>query len=80
MYHGKTNPPKASGRCDVCGGELVTRSDDRADVVRDRLRVYREQTRPLLEYYGSQSIVRTVDGTRSIPEVTASVLQALGRS
>ena len=52
-YHVKFNPPKAEGRDDVTGEPLVQRDDDREDTVKKRLEVYRSQTRPLVDYYGS---------------------------
>jgi adenylate kinase len=50
-YHVRFNPPKADGRDDVTGEELIQRDDDREDTVRKRLEVYHSQTRPLVDYY-----------------------------
>jgi adenylate kinase len=65
----------AEATCGRCGGTLVQRSDDREDVVRERLRVYARNTRPLLEFYGSRPTFRSVDGARA-PEAVAAALAA----
>jgi adenylate kinase len=80
MFHLRSNPPRVAGKCDACGSELVVRSDDRPEVVRDRLAVYHRETEPILGHYRARSIVRSVDGTGTIEEVAAAVLRALGRA
>ena len=60
-------------RCEKCGGELVLRSDDAEAVVRERLRVYAEATRPLVDYYSSRSTFRAIDGHQSQPAVAAAL-------
>ena len=50
MYHVKNNPPKVSGKCDKCGGELYTRDDDKPESIKHRLEVYRESTAPLIDF------------------------------
>jgi len=77
-YHTRYNPP-ASGKCDVCGGELVQRTDDTEAVVSKRLAVYMEQTAPLIAYYRQRGLLREVDGSKDIPEVTRAIGQVLGR-
>ena len=62
VYHAKSAPPKQSGKCDACGGELYQRSDDAAPVVRERLRVYREKTAPLVRFYEQRGLLTTIDG------------------
>lgn len=82
-YHLASRPPVRAGRCDRCGSDLVQRDDDREDVVRERLRVYREKTLPLVEYYSARGLLQTVDGDQPIDAVTASidaVLRRLGRA
>ena len=64
--------------CPKCGCEMVQRMDDREDTVRDRLRVYEEQTAPLIEYYGAQGILVNVDGMGSPEEVFAEIGKVLG--
>ena len=76
-YHVISNPPKAEGVCDACGANLTVRADDREEVVRDRLRVYHEQTEPLIAYYGKKGLVREVNGQDTIEETTRLTMQAL---
>ncbi len=77
-YHEVSNPPRVAGVCDVCGGVLVQRADDRPETVEKRLRVYMEQTEPLLEYYRNRRVLVEVDGERPIPDVTGQIETALG--
>jgi adenylate kinase len=65
-YHILFDPPKKEGVCDQCGGALIQRDDDKEETVRERLRVYREQTEPLIEYYQKKGILYNVDGTKDI--------------
>ena len=60
-FHVQYSPPRKSGLCDRCGGELYQRDDDREDVIAHRLEVYREQTAPLLDYYQHQEGFRKLD-------------------
>jgi adenylate kinase len=68
-YHIEFDPPKREGICDQDGSRLIQRDDDKPDVIRNRLRVYHEQTEPLVEYYDEQGLMRRIDGTRSPAEV-----------
>jgi adenylate kinase len=78
-YHVKFNPPKAEGRDDVTGEALVQRDDDKEATVRNRLEVYRKQTRPLVDYYGKLAGVkyRKISGLGSVDEITRRALAAL---
>jgi len=76
-YHVVNKPPKESGKCDKCGGELYQRSDDTAETVNKRLDVYEAQTQPLLDYYGKQGIVRDINGDQPINKVLEDILAAL---
>ena len=76
-YNSVTLPPKKKGICDVCGGELIQRADDKEETIRHRLSVYRAQTQPLIEYYRKKNIVYTDDGNKSVPEISAAVLELL---
>lgn len=78
-FHVASMPPRQAGVCDTCGGELVQRPDDREDVVRERLRVYRAQTAPLLELFVGRKIVREIDGEGSVEDVFARIRTAMGR-
>jgi adenylate kinase len=68
-YHVEFDPPKHEGVCDQDGSRLMRRDDDDPEVVRNRLRVYHEQTEPLVEYYDEQGVMRRIDGTRDATEV-----------
>lgn len=63
------SPPKVSGKCDNCGGELFLRDDDKPEVIQKRLDVYERQTEPLIEYYEEEGLLTLVDGIGSIEEV-----------
>ena len=76
LYHERNDPPKQPGICDVCGGELYQRDDDRPEVVRARL----EKQKPpadLIDYYRRAGVLREIDGERSLDEVTAALLEAI---
>lgn len=77
VYHVLYNPPKQVGVCDKCGGELYQRPDDTPEVVRRRLRVYNDQTAPLIARYEAAGLVVRVDGEKSPSEVTESVIEVL---
>src|SRR5947207_727320 len=68
-YHVEFDPPKREGVCDQDGSRLIQRDDDNPAVVQKRVRVYHEQTEPLVEYYDQKGILRRVDGTRGPAEV-----------
>ncbi len=80
VFHEKFNPPKAVGRCDNDGSELYQREDDKAETVSRRIRVYFEQTMPLIEYYRQKGVLLEIDGTQSIEQVSAALLAALPQS
>lgn len=69
VYNRHFSPPAKEGVCDKCGGELIQRPDDRAEVVQERLRVYHNQTKPLVEYYAKKGVLSHVDGTQSPDQV-----------
>jgi adenylate kinase len=68
-FHVDFDPPKVEGICDEDGSPLVQRDDDKPDVVRNRLRVFHEQTFPLVEFYESRGLLRRIDGTGSAAAV-----------
>jgi adenylate kinase len=68
-YHVEFDPPKHEGVCDQDGSRLIQRDDDKPDVIRNRLKVYHEQTEPLVEYYDEKGLMRRIDGTREATEV-----------
>ena len=77
MYHIAYEPPKKSGYCDKCGGTLYLRDDDREGVIRNRLRVYRDQTAPLKDYYNKSGILYRVDGMGKVEEVFSRIEKIL---
>ena len=82
-YHIKFNPPKTPGVCDKCGGRLCTRSDDKPDTIRERLRIYVRSTETLIEYYRKRGLLIEASATASPEEVesaTEEALQSLWRS
>lgn len=77
-YHDKFKQPETDGVCDKCGStEFIRRPDDNPDTVRNRLDVYHEQTKPLIDYYNKQDKVRVIDGEQPIEEVTKALEQAM---
>lgn len=78
MFHEKNQPPKEAGKCDHCGGELYQRDDDKAETIRERLRVYNSQTQPLIEYYNKKGLVRKVDGMGTIGEISERIKNVVG--
>ncbi|NYE49829.1 adenylate kinase [Spinactinospora alkalitolerans] len=77
VQHVVFDPPKTEGVCDVCGGELFQRDDDREETIRHRLDVYREQTAPLVSFYADEGRLVTIEATGSVEEVTERALAAL---
>ena len=77
-FHIVNIPPKTEGICDHCGGELQFRADDQPETVLKRLGVYHEQTQPLIEYYAKQGILKEIDGTKSVEDGFASIVEILG--
>jgi len=73
VYHVKYNPPKVEGACDLCGGSLVQRDDDREEVVKKRLEVYRKQTQPLIEFYQDRGIIYRLDAEKGVEELFEEV-------
>src|SRR5687768_4032918 len=69
VYHVESNPPKHEGVCDIDGSKLVQRDDDRPETVEKRLRVYHEQTEPIVDHYQEAGLLRRFDGTRPPTEV-----------
>ncbi|MFN3384341.1 MAG: adenylate kinase [Archaeoglobaceae archaeon] len=77
IYHLIYSPPKKEGVCDKCGGELYQRDDDKEETVRERFRVYKKNTEPLIDYYKRKGILYDVDGTKDIEGVKREVLEIL---
>ncbi len=77
-YHVVHVPPKKDGICDKCGSELILRDDDKAETVKNRLKVYHDQTQPLIDFYTEKGILKSVDGTKDMNDVFAAITAILG--
>lgn len=77
MYHERFTPPKQSGKCDNCAGELYQRSDDKLETVTARLEVYERSTAPLVNFYEKNGLLQTVDGTGEPQEVFRRITKVL---
>ena len=73
IYNVYFSPPKVANKCDKCGGALLHRSDDNEATVRSRLKVYEDQTSPLVAYYKAQGKLRTVRGVGSIADIFKNI-------
>lgn len=78
VYHILFSKPKKENHCDKCGSELVQRDDEKPEVVKKRLEVYRTQTEPLISYYKKKKLLANVDAYPDIPQVSKSVRHTLG--
>jgi adenylate kinase len=76
-YHVEFAPPEEEGVCDECGAELVQRDDDTEETVRERLRVYDENTQPVVEHYREEGVLAEVDGEQTPDEVFADVAEVV---
>jgi len=79
VYNLLLQKPRAEGRCDVCGGELYKRADDRPDVIRERLRVYQEETKKIRAHYQAKGVFYRVDGSGTVDEVFGRISGILDR-
>ena len=77
-YHIEHIPPKKEGICDVCGQPLVLRDDDKPETVLNRLKVYHDQTQPLIDFYTAKGVLKSVDGTTPMKDVFAAIVAILG--
>ncbi len=73
IYNLLSNPPQVAGKCDVCGGELYQRDDDRPEVIKNRYDVYMASTAPLIKFYQDRGILVSTDGRRPTDEVFAQI-------
>lgn len=79
IYNSLTLKPKKEGACDACGGELYQREDDKPEVIKERLDVYREKTEPLIEYYAKKGLLKNVrcDGLMTPPETVVEKMMKI---
>jgi adenylate kinase len=74
VYNIYFNPPKVEGICDICGGELVIREDDKEEKVRKRLEVFREQTMPIIDYYQKRNRkITKINGIGKLDEIKEKI-------
>jgi len=78
-YHIEHIPPKTEGVCDKCGQALVLRDDDKPETVLNRLKVYHDQTQPLIDFYTNKGVLHTVDGTVDMKDVFNAIVTVLER-
>ena len=76
-YHVQHNPCSEEGVCDTCKGDVVQRKDDHPDTIKERLRVYHDQTEPLIDYYEQKGKLAEIDGEQSIEAIVGLMLKAL---
>jgi len=79
VFHKKYNPPQVEGVCDFDGSDLYQREDDHPETVKNRIRVYEQQTRPLIEYYQERGILVEIDGNQPIDSVTSELLALVNK-
>ena len=77
-YHLQYAAPKKDGICDSCGESLILRDDDKPETVEKRLKVYHEQTQPLIDYYAQKNVLKEVDGTQGLEDVFRQIQAILG--
>jgi adenylate kinase len=80
VFHEKFNPPAVAGFCDEDGSELYQRDDDKPETVKNRIKVYQDQTAPLISYYQEKGLLVEIDGTKPIDTVTTDLLQAIEKA
>jgi adenylate kinase len=76
-YHMMFNPPKQEGVCNACGLELYQRDDDKEEVIRQRLAVYNEKTKPLIDYYDNVELLVNIDGAGSVDSVFTDICKIM---
>ena len=76
-FHLEFKPPQKEGICDICGKDLMHRSDDHEDKIRNRLKNYEDQTAPLVTYYEDQNVLQRVKAEGDIPEITKAIMAVI---
>lgn len=79
-YHIVYNPTKVEGKCDTCGADLILRDDDKPETVLNRLKVYHDQTQPLIDFYTKKGVIAEVDGTMDMQDVFQAIIAILGEN
>ena len=75
IFHVKNKPPKIKGICDYCGGELYQRTDETTETIKNRLRVYQEKTKPLIDYYRKKRLMANIDANYGYSEIDKVISQ-----
>lgn len=78
-YHVIFSPPLNLGMCDKCGSEIYQRDDDKEDTIEARLKVYEQETLPLVDYYGKKGLYRPVDGIGSVDAIAEAIVRAIDK-
>ncbi|MBN1915149.1 MAG: adenylate kinase [Parachlamydiales bacterium] len=76
-YHEKFFPPKQEGICDQCGGSLYHRKDDTKELVEERIKVYHQETEPVIQYYRNKHLLLEVNGNQSMDEVFSALIEQI---
>lgn len=76
-FHVMFDPPKEEGKCDKCGGALIQRDDDNVETVTNRLKVYKESTQPLIDFYQNKGLIRGIDGVGGIKDIFGRITTIL---
>lgn len=76
-FNVNTRPPESKGVCNKCSGKLLQRDDDKTEVIENRLKVYREKTKPVEGYYRSHNLLKDVNGAQAFDDVTADIIKAV---
>ena len=77
VFHRTFKPPQVEGVCDFDGSRLIQREDDKPETVKKRIEVYLQQTEPLIDYYRKQGKICTIDGTKTITEVSDEIIESI---
>lgn len=72
-YHLKYNPPEIPGKCNVCGTDLIHRSDDQEDIIMNRLRIYNQETKPIVDFYHEKGVLYQINGAGEIHDIFARI-------
>jgi adenylate kinase len=78
-YHVIFNTPVNIGMCDKCGSEIYQRDDDKEETIEARLKVYEQETLPLIEYYGGKGLYKSIDGIGSVDKITKDIMGAIAK-
>lgn len=76
-YHVIFNPPMNIGMCDSCGSEIYQRDDDKEETIEARLKVYEDETHPLVRYYSNKGLYRKIDGIGTVDQITQRIVNAI---